>query len=97
MTRFYGVTDAQTGKTSFIPFTAAEEAAADAAQVTTDAEIAREAAFTADPTRADILNRLQTATPTQLRNYVQTQVTDLPSARNFLANLLVLIALDQRS
>lgn len=87
-----------------IPFTAAEEEAetqneaADAALAQTQtASAARLATFTGDSSRAQILSLLQTSSPAQIRNFVQNQVTDLPSARTLLANLLVLIALDSRS
>lgn len=53
-------------------------------------------AFTADASRIDLLQRLKTATPAQVRTWVGNNVTSLAEARTLLANILVLIALDHR-
>lgn len=50
----------------------------------------------ADAERAELLNRLKTATPAQIRTYVNNNVTDLASAKLMMARILVLIALDAR-
>lgn len=60
------------------------------------AEAARVATFTSDIDRADILNRLKTATASQIKSYINTNVTDLASAKLMLSRILVLIALDVR-
>ena len=51
------------------------------------------AALRAADIRADAdLQALRTATPDQIRAYVQSTVTDLPSAKDLLARLAIVIA-----
>lgn len=51
------------------------------------------AAVGADADFADLLTKLQSATPTQIKNYVQNNVTDLPSAKILLAKILLALSL----
>lgn len=60
------------------------------------AEVARRQGIRDDPLRADILNRLRTATAAQISNYVDANVVDLASARALFKRILLLIALDSR-
>lgn len=52
----------------------------------------REAAFNADTVRMDLLDRLRTATPTQINTYVDNQVTDLASARTMFKRILLVLS-----
>lgn len=60
------------------------------------AEAARRGTISTDSGRAQLAQRLRTATPQQIRDHVNASVTDLPSAKAMLANILILIALDAR-
>lgn len=60
------------------------------------AENARTAAIRADAGRADMLARLQSATPAQIDTWLTNNVTNLAQARTVLGTILKLIALDAR-
>jgi hypothetical protein len=53
---------------------------------------ALDAAFVSDANRQDIVSKLQNATPTQILNWVNTNVTDLTSAKLVIAKILLLVA-----
>lgn len=80
------------------PLTAQE---AQAAQVVIDAfdpaaplpEKAREDALLADADRQDLIGRLATATPAQIKSYVDSNVTNLATAKTMLAKVILAMAL----
>jgi len=53
----------------------------------------RDEALIADTDRQAVFNQIRNATPAQIKNYVNTQVTDLASARVMLRNLTLLVAM----
>lgn len=57
------------------------------------AEETRENALLGDTDRQAIINAIRTATPTQIKNYVNNNVTDLASARQMLMRILLLVAM----
>lgn len=59
-------------------------------------EASRAAAIKADAGRADLINRLKTATPAQIDNWVDANVTTIASVRTVFKAILKAIALDQR-
>lgn len=65
---------------------------ATAAQAAIAADAARDAAMASDVDRQDILAKIATATPTQIKNYINNNVTDLASAKVFLMKLTLLVA-----
>lgn len=75
----------------------AEEAAWLVRKAASDAEAARCAAIKTDPLRVDLLQRIKTATNAQISTYVDSNVTDLASAKTLFKKILLLIALDQRN
>lgn len=52
----------------------------------------RDQAFKADIDLQDLLTRLTAATPAQLKNYVNNNVTDLASARVLLMKILLILS-----
>lgn len=48
--------------------------------------------FEADATRTDLLNRLRTASPTQINTYVDANVTTLAEARALFKKILLVLA-----
>jgi hypothetical protein len=56
----------------------------------------RDATFKADPDRADMLDRLITATPEQIDAYIEANVTNLAQARTFLKKLTKVLAIAVR-
>lgn len=52
----------------------------------------RQAAFDADATRADLLERLRNATPAQINTYVDSNVTNLADARALFKRILLVLA-----
>jgi hypothetical protein len=60
-------------------------------------EAARRQEIVADATRIDLAGRLKMATATQIHAYVDTNVTDIATARALLKRILLLIALDARN
>jgi len=52
----------------------------------------RKASFDADATRTDLLTRLRTATPAQINNYVDVNVTTLVEARTMFKRILLCIS-----
>jgi hypothetical protein len=86
---------------SFIPAPGATQAQIDAGNnviATFDfaaaeaADTARKAGLNADTDYLDFVSRLQGKTAAQVKTYVQTNVTDLASARLLLAKVLLYIA-----
>lgn len=61
------------------------------------AEASRQQGIRGDPLRADLLARLKTATLAQISNYVDTNVTDLATARTMLKRIIYVISLDART
>lgn len=55
-------------------------------------DIARDTAFLNDLDRQDIVSRVKTATPDQIRTWIMSNVTDLPTARVLLIKLALLVA-----
>lgn len=53
----------------------------------------REQTFVADTDRQELLNQLLTATPAQIKNYVNNNVTDLASAKILLSKIILLLAI----
>ena len=53
---------------------------------------ALDAQFAGDTNRQDIVSKLQGATPAQILNWVNTNVTDLTSAKLVMAKILLLVA-----
>ena len=91
------------GSIQIVPLTPDEEAqalldASNAAtmQATLDAATARKATFLSDTDYQDLLNRLASATPAQIKNYVANNVTDLASAKMLMTKILLLISLIAR-
>jgi hypothetical protein len=62
-----------------------------------EAEEQRREGFRGDDGRRSLLERLQTATPGQIDNWVDSNVTNLASAKVVLAGILKVIALDGRT
>lgn len=90
--------DVRTGETRIIPFTAKAEAFYDAEDARIRAAAAakelaqtQRAAVAADPF-CEELALLKTATPAQIKNYIDGQVTDLASARVMLKRMALLLA-----
>lgn len=48
--------------------------------------------FDADSDRQELLNRLRSATPAQIKSYVTSSVTDLASARSLLTKVLLVLS-----
>lgn len=61
------------------------------------AEDLRTQSYLADVDYQDLLTRIKAATPTQIKTYVQNNVTDLPSAKLLMAKILLLISLVARN
>ena len=61
-----------------------------------EAKEQRREGFRGDEGRRSLLERLQTATPGQIDNWVDSNVTNLASAKVVLAGILKVIALDDR-
>ena len=59
-------------------------------------EANRRTAFKAEPDRADLLNRLKTASPAQIDTWVDANVANLADARKVLKAIIKVIALDGR-
>lgn len=57
------------------------------------ADEVRDDALIADTDRQTIVNAIRNATPAQIKNYVNNNVTDLASARVMLRNLALLVAM----
>ena len=53
----------------------------------------REAAFLADTTRAEMVDKLKNATPDQIKTYITNNVTNLAEARTMLIRLALAVAL----
>jgi hypothetical protein len=70
-----------------------EIAALDAAAT---AEATREADIRGDAGRVDLLNRLKTASPSQIDTWVDNNVTNIATARTVLKAIIKVIALDAR-
>jgi hypothetical protein len=72
----------------------------DAGSPPTEAEISAEvarlaaldSAWATDVDRLDIISKLKGASPTQIKNYVQNNVTDLASAKTLLSKVLLLLS-----
>lgn len=56
------------------------------------ADEARITVFNADTDRQTLVDQIKTATPAQIKNYINTNVTDLASARQMLMRLTLLVA-----
>lgn len=56
----------------------------------------RFANFMADPDRADLVNRLTTATPAQIDAFIEAQVTSLATAKPVFKAILKLLALTMK-
>ncbi len=56
------------------------------------AQSTRDAAISSDPRRVDLLNRLRTATPAQISNYIDNNVTDLAGVRSILKAILIVLS-----
>ncbi len=52
----------------------------------------RDATFIADATRAELVDKLRTATPAQIEAYVAAKVTSLATAKDFLIQLTKVLA-----
>lgn len=84
------------------PTPAAITAAAVAAQQKITAEQTRVQEYRSSTTRAEWLQRLRTATPAQISNYVDNQVVgttaqQVTAVKNILKGILLAIALDARN
>ena len=60
-------------------------------QVDTD-RATRKAALAGEAAADNFIDQLRSATPTQIKNFVTTNVTDLPTARALLVRLAVAVA-----
>lgn len=60
------------------------------------ANLIRELALLADIDRQEVYNAIRDASPAQIKSYIQTNVTDLASARAMLIRIALLIALELR-
>lgn len=99
--------DRQTWRVSFKDEATPQQRASAQAQIDTfdlaayaaseAAESARRVAIHDDQLRVDLLGRLKSATAAQISNYVDTNVTDIASARALFKRILLLIALDARN
>jgi len=56
------------------------------------AEAARRAALRSDALAVELLAQLRAATPAQISNYVDAQVTDLASARTMFKRIMLILA-----
>lgn len=56
------------------------------------AEATRERAFLSDADRQEMIDRLTTATPAQIKTYVNNNVTNLAGAKTLLAQLMLVLA-----
>jgi hypothetical protein len=54
-------------------------------------------AIKADPARAAFVSAAQNATPAQIRSYVNNQITDLASAKTFIAVLVMFMLANMQS
>jgi hypothetical protein len=84
------------GSTYWVETDGAAPTNSDVSAVLTPAPTAaqlREQTFVADTDRQDIISRLQTATPDQIKAYVQSNVTDLASAKTLLARTLLALSI----
>lgn len=45
-----------------------------------------------DPERQDLVDRLRSSTPAQIKAYVQNNITDLASAKTMIARILLILA-----
>lgn len=106
MSRFHRIARLVDGRSVVedIPFTPEEEVARDAeeaawaaGQPARDAEEARLAGLKNDPQRADLIDRLRTATAQQISDYIDANVTDLASARVLLKKIVLVLSLIVRS
>lgn len=52
----------------------------------------RDDSFKTDADRIDLINRLTSATPVQIKNYVDTNVTNLAAAKVLLTKMLLIMA-----
>lgn len=59
---------------------------------TVPAAVLRQQALLADSQRSDLLDRLQNASPAQIRAYVNSNVTDLASAKVMLIRIMLILA-----
>lgn len=66
-----------------------------AAPAPTDEET-RTSALLADTDRQNLINAIKTATPAQIKAFINAQVTDLASAKVMLQKLTLLVALSLR-
>lgn len=53
----------------------------------------RRDALAADTIRADLLDKLQTMTPAQIKTYVTNNVTDLATSKTLLAKILLILSI----
>ena len=60
------------------------------------AAAARENTYVADTERADLLNRLRSATPAEIDAYIDNNVANLAQARTVLKRILKILALNVR-
>lgn len=72
------------------------EAAENAPFVPTEDDL-REASFKDEPDRIDLVNRLRTATPAQINNWIDANVTSLAAARAVLKALVKVLAIHIRT
>jgi hypothetical protein len=96
MARFHSITDVETGDTILVPFTPEEESARDAEAAVAAALVAREGAFVADAQRADLVTRLKSASPAQIDNWIDGNVTSIATARAVLKAIVKVLALHIR-
>lgn len=66
-------------------------------QTEASAEASRVNSIRTDSGRIDLLNRLKTATPAQIDSWIDTNVTNIASARTVLKAIVKAIALDART
>lgn len=59
-------------------------------------EAVRDATFLSDVDRQDLMTRLTTATPAQIKNYVETNVTNLATAKTLLSKIILVLAIVAR-
>lgn len=93
MARVRAIYRAGSDQPQMVSYTAQEEADADAAEAISGVEAARVAGIRANASRADLLNRLRTATDAQIDTWLGNNVTNLAQARAVLGAIIKVIAL----
>ena len=92
------IADRSTWRVDFSPEATVEQRGAAASVLATfdptapTPDAARETQFLGDADRIDIMSRLTSATPAQIKSYVDSSVTNLASTKTLLAKVMLVLA-----